>query len=83
MTQSQRRTTVRWPELDRLAAKRGWTTDQELARRLGISASHLSNMRKGEDGPGEKFKFGLTTIWGDAIVDVLFDETEEDHEDVA
>lgn len=76
MTQSRTRQAIRWDELDRLARIRGWTTDQELARRLGISPSHLCNMRKGEDGPGEKFKFGLTTIWGDSILDVLFDEIE-------
>lgn len=46
------RVVIRWAEFDRLCNARGWTTDSERARQLGLAPSTLSNLRSGKYGPG-------------------------------
>lgn len=79
MTQSTRRTRrIRWDEFDRLCNKRGWTTNQERAQRLGISPGHLVNMREGRDGYGLKFIDGCVSIWGSAVHDFLVEDVVDE-----
>lgn len=70
---------MRWPEFDRLAKAKGWRTDAEIARNLGISEQQLNHMRRGRTNPGLKVVDACIAVWGSAIYDVLF----ERHEDAA
>lgn len=65
MTQSE--SPLRWPEFDRLIGEKGWN-HAEAARRLGISHSHLTNLRAGRTGVGKKFVDGCVAIWGPNVV---------------
>lgn len=65
MTQSE--SLLRWSEFDRLIGEKGWN-HAEAARRLGISHSHLTNLRAGRTGVGKKFVDGCVAIWGPELV---------------
>lgn len=58
---------LRWTEFDRLIAAKGWKP-AEAARQLGISHSHLTNLRAGRTGVGKKFVDGCVAIWGPTVV---------------
>jgi hypothetical protein len=68
---------MRWPEFDRLCKAKGWKTDAEIARNLGISEQGLNHMRRGRTSPGLKVVDGCISVWGSAIYDVLFNRTED------
>lgn len=69
---------LRFAEFDRLTALRGWETDAERARQLGISHSTLTNLRAGKTHPGRKFIDQCVQIFGSSIYDVLFERGDED-----
>lgn len=67
---------VRWAEFDRQCDRRGWKTDAERARQLGISHAHLTNMRANRANPGAKFIRRCLGAFGDNFYGVLFEEVE-------
>lgn len=69
---------VRWDEFDRLTSKRGWTTDAERARQLGISEQQLNHMRRGRTNPGLKVVDACLAVFGAQMYDVLFERPSED-----
>jgi transcriptional regulator with XRE-family HTH domain len=68
---------LRFAEFDRQTSLRGWTTDAERARQLGVSHAHLTNMRAGRTGPGAKFIGKCLSVFGANFYDVLFERTED------
>jgi hypothetical protein len=66
---------VRWPEFDRLTTLRGWTTDAERARQIGISDRMLNHMRKGRAYPGPKVIDCFVRAFGHQMYDVVFERT--------
>lgn len=54
MPESESKVLVRWDAFDEATTKRGWETDAERARQLGISQATLTNLRKGRVGVGGK-----------------------------
>lgn len=64
---------LRFAEFDRLTALKGWTTDAERARQLGISHATLTNLRAGRTRPGGKFIDRCMAVLGSAVYDVLFE----------
>lgn len=64
---------LRLEEFDRLTTLRGWTTDAERARQLGISGATMTNLRKGKNNPGPKFIDRCLQAFGAPMYDVLFD----------
>jgi len=73
MPETESPLTLRWSEFDRLTALRGWTTDAERARHLGISQAFLSNMRAGRARPGRKFITQCMSALGGGVYDVIFE----------
>jgi len=66
---------------DKLAAYRrlaGITTDQELARRIGMDPSSVSRILKGNQAPGARFIAGLVAIFGADLFPDLFEVVEEE-----
>lgn len=68
---------LRFAEFDRQTKLRGWATDAERARQLGVSHAHLTNMRAGRTGPGAKFIGQCLAVFGATFYDVLFERTED------
>lgn len=68
---------IRWERFDSLTNERGWTTDAERARQLGISDRMLSHMRVGRANPGLKVVDRCLAVFGTDSYDVLFERTEE------
>jgi transcriptional regulator with XRE-family HTH domain len=68
---------LRFDEFDRLTRLRGWDTDAERARQLGVSQATLTNLRAGRTRPGRKFIDGCMKNLGSAVYDVLFERDEE------
>lgn len=83
MPQSATGIKVRWEEFDRHTERRGWETDAERARQLGVSHSLLTNMRAGRAGPGAKFIGACLDRFGGDYYDVLFERTSETAGDAA
>lgn len=52
MRSNTSRVSVRWDEFDRLTKARGWNSDSECARQLGIHPSTIANLRRGAQRPG-------------------------------
>lgn len=77
MPQSETGIRLRFAEFDRQTRLRGWTTDAERARQLGVSHAHITNMRAGRTGPGAKFIGQCMSVFGANFYDVLFERTEE------
>lgn len=77
VTESRPVLRIRWAEFDRLTALRGWTTDAERARQLGISDRMLSHMRVGRANPGLKVVDCCLAVFGASFYDVLFERTED------
>ena len=65
VTQSE--SPIRWTEFDRLIGEKGWN-HAKAARELGISHSHLTNLRAGRTGVGKKFVDGCVAVWGPTVV---------------
>jgi len=76
VTPSGKRLQLRWDEFERLADRKGWKTNKARAQNLGVSAGHLTNLRKKRDGVGGKFIAGCIAAWGAPIYDVLFEDVE-------
>lgn len=74
---------MKWSEFDRLTEERGWHTDAERARRLGISDRVLSHMRVGRTHPGLKVVDRCIAVFGKDVYDVLFERVEETAGDAA
>jgi hypothetical protein len=68
---------MRWSEFDRLTSLKGWTTDAERARQLGISDRVLSHMRVGRTNPGLKVVDRCLAVFGANFYDVLFERSED------
>lgn len=68
---------LRFAEFDRLTALKGWETDAERARQLGISQATLSHLRAGRTRPGRKFIDRCMAVLGSAVYDVLFERDSE------
>jgi len=68
---------LRIDEFDRLTKIRGWTTDAERAKAIGVHPSQMSRIRAGAT-PGQKFIDGCHAIWGAAGYDVLFDKAGQE-----
>jgi transcriptional regulator with XRE-family HTH domain len=64
---------LRLEEFDRLTSLRGWNTDAERARQLGVSGATMTNLRKGKVNPGPKFIDQCLKAFGTPMYDVLFD----------
>jgi transcriptional regulator with XRE-family HTH domain len=64
---------LRLEEFDRLTGRRGWTTDAERSRQLGVSQATLTNLRKGKVNPGAKFIAACLEVFGAQSYDLLFD----------
>lgn len=77
MAESKARLRVRWSEFDRLTNLRGWTTDAERARQIGISDRMLSHMRLGRARPGAHTVDRFLKTFGAAMYDVLFEQDSE------
>lgn len=69
---------IRWAEFDRLTKLKGWTTDAERARQLGISDRMLSHMRVGRANPGIKVVDRCLAVFGASFYDVLFERADEE-----
>lgn len=69
---------IRWSEFDRLTSLKGWTTDAERARQLGISDRMLSHMRVGRANPGLKVVDRCLAVFGSDAYTVLFERVEDD-----
>lgn len=69
---------IRWAEFDRLTNKRGWTTDAERARQIGISDRMLSHMRVGRANPGLKVVDRCLAVFGASFYDVLFERVDDE-----
>lgn len=74
---------IRWAEFDRLTTLKGWTTDAERARQLGISDRMLSHMRVGRANPGLKVVDRCLAVFGASFYDVLFERMDESTGDAA
>lgn len=57
---------------DALCEARGWGTDAERARALGLAHSTVSRVRRGEQRPGIRFAHSCTRVFGDAVYSRLF-----------
>lgn len=64
---------VRWPEFDAVTLLRGWKTDAERARQLGVSQSTITNLRAGRGGPGRKFITAVINNLGAEAYAVVFE----------
>lgn len=73
---------LRIAEFDRLTGIRGWHTDAERARAIGVHPSQMSRIRAGGT-PGQKFIEGCRAIWGSAGYDVLFERPADAAKEVA
>jgi hypothetical protein len=83
VTESRPVLKIRWSEFDRLTTLRGWTTDAERARQLGISDRMLSHMRVGRANPGLKVVDRCLAVFGASFYDVLFERVDEQTGDAA
>lgn len=83
MPQSETGIRLRFAEFDRQCTLRGWATDAERARQLGVSHAHLTNMRAGRTGPGAKFIGLCLNVFGANFYDVLFERADESTGDAA
>lgn len=77
VTESRSVLQMRWSEFDRLTDERGWHTDAERARQLGISDRVLSHMRVGRTRPGLKVVDRCLAVFGKDAYDVLFERVPE------
>ena len=68
--------TIKWPEFDAVTLLKGWKTDAERARQLGISQSTITNLRAGRGGPGRKFIDAVITHLGPEAYAVVFARNE-------
>jgi len=68
---------LRLDEFDRLTGDKGWTTDAERARRLGVSDRLVSHLRVGRTEPGLKFVDACIRAFGPGAYDVLFERAAE------
>jgi transcriptional regulator with XRE-family HTH domain len=78
MAESSRGRRVRWSEFDRLTNLRGWSTDAERARQIGISEQQLNHMRRGRSRAGAHTVDRILQVFGSALYDVLFERGDED-----
>lgn len=67
---------MRWTEFDRLTTMRGWTTDAERARQLGISEQMLNHMRRGRARPGVTVIDACLRAFGASMYDVIFERED-------
>jgi len=63
-----------WPGFDRMTGLKGWTSDAERARQLGISHATLTNLRAGRVLAGTKVVDALLSTFGGVFYSVLFDD---------
>lgn len=77
VTESKTVLAVRWLEFDRLTQLRGWETDRERARQIGISEQMLNHMRLGRANPGSKVIERFIATFGSSLYDVLFERVEK------
>lgn len=73
MSQSEPVVRLRLEEFDRHTKLRGWGTDAERARQLGISHATLTNIRRGKAGVGLRFVDACLAQFGQTYYDVLFE----------
>lgn len=78
MSQSGTGKRIWWPGFDRMTGLRGWTSDAERARRLGVSHATLTNLRAGRVLAGTKVVDALLSEFGDVFYSVLFDDASDD-----
>lgn len=71
---------LRRGEFIRLAALRGWTTQDEIAHALHVSQSQVSRILDGLVRPGERFIAGCVAVWGSVAYDVLLEDDESTEE---
>lgn len=64
---------LRIKEFDDLTTKRGWSTDQDRAAGLKVSASTISRIRSGEQRPGGRFVDACVRVFGALAYDRLFE----------
>lgn len=65
---------LRIDEFRRLAAKRNWNTQEEIADGIGVDQSQVSRVLAGVVRPGDRFKDGCVRAWGSAVLDFLFED---------
>ncbi len=68
---------LRLDEFDRLTADKGWTTDAERARQLGISDRMMSHLRVGRANPGLKVVDACVAAFGPDVYDRLFERSQD------
>jgi len=78
VSQSETGKRIWWPGFDRLTALRGWKTDAERARQLGISHATLTNLRAGKVLAGAKVVDRVLKEFGGEYYDLLFDDAGTD-----
>lgn len=78
MAESKPRYRLRFGELDRLAERRNWSTDQEIAGEVGVSPAYLCNLRKGRANVGNKIIIGCIRAFGAPLFEVLFEEVVDE-----
>jgi hypothetical protein len=71
-TRATERTVVDWEVFDRLTSQRGWTTDYQRARALGIEQSTLTKLRAGTAGAGPRVIDACLRVFGGVAYDMLF-----------
>lgn len=64
---------LRLNEFDVITGLRGWFTDEERARRIGVDPATMCRIRKGRTLPGERFIAGV--LW--ALPEIEFDHLFE------
>jgi hypothetical protein len=68
---------LRLDVFDQLTDAKGWTTDAERARQLGISDRMVSHLRVGRANPGLKFVDRCIAVLGKEAYDQLFERSDE------
>lgn len=82
MQLSSSRVMLRVEEFDRLTSARGWTTDVERARQIGITQAALSYLRAHKRAAGAKVIHKMLTAI-QAPYASLFEVVEEEDREVA
>lgn len=70
-------TILKLPKFDELTKQRGWETDADRARGLGLDPATISRVRAGQQRPGAKFINRCLREFGSLAFDVLFEEVED------
>jgi hypothetical protein len=83
VSQSDTGKRIWWPGFDRLTTLRGWKTDAERARQLGISHATLTNLRADKVLAGVKVVDRVLKVFGDDYYRLLFDDATADETEAA